>query len=131
MSGDDDEPEDQDQHEPLPSGEPTVDAGSPRAVRKRLNKLQILAIEEERFWQGVFADPVGRRCMWKLLSEGHPFETKFACGPNGSPQAEATWFHAGEQHLTLRMYQTWFSKFPAEVMQMTVENDPRFKAKDK
>ncbi len=131
MSGDDDEPEEQDELEPLPSEQPTVDAGSPKAVKKRLNKLQILAAEETRFWQGVFADPIGRRCMWKLLSESHPFEERFACGPNGFPQAEATWFHAGEQSLGLRIYQAWLAKHPLEVMEMHKEHDPRFGTKDK
>lgn len=129
MSGDDDDlPEDEQE---LPSQEQTVDAGSPRAVRKRLTKLQILAREEDRFWQSVFADPVGRRCMWKLLQESHPFEERFACGPNGFPQAEATWFHAGEQALGLRIYQAWLAKHPLEVMEMHKEHDPRFGTKDK
>lgn len=128
--GEDDEDTGPDQPEPLsPAEQPTVDAGSPRAVRKRLTRLQILEREEARFWQGVFQSEVGRRCMWRLLSEGHPFDTKFACGPNGFPQTEATWFHAGEQQLALRMYQKWLADFPLEVMQMHRERDPRFSKK--
>lgn len=129
MSGDDDEPYDQDQPEPLASEQPTVDAGSPRAVKKRQTKLQIQAREEERFWHGVFSDEIGRRCMWKLLQAGHPFDTRFACGPNGFPQAEATWFHAGEQDFALRMYQAWLAAHPLEVMAMHHEHDPRFSKK--
>ncbi len=128
-----DEPDDDDQEltEPLPSEQPTVDAGSPAAVKKRQTKLQIQQREEDRFWQGAFSDPVGRRCLWKFLQEGHPFETRFACGPNGFPQEQATWFHAGEQDLALRIYQAWLAKHPIEVMAMHTENDPRFSKKDK
>ena len=130
MTGDDDD--DSEHHEPLelPAAEqPTVDAGDPKAVKKRKITQKILQREEDRFWQGVFADEIGRRCMWKLLQEGHPFEERFACGPNGFPQTEATWFHAGEQALALRVYQTWLSRFPNEVMQMHREHDPRFTKK--
>jgi hypothetical protein len=127
MNGEDDEPEDQ--PESLPSEQPTVDAGSARAVKKRLTKLQILQREEDRFWQGVFESEVGRRCLWKLLSEGHPFDTIFACGPNGFPQESATWFRAGEQALSLRIYQSWLAKYPLEVMAMHKEQDHRFAKK--
>lgn len=128
MIGDEDEP-DQDQPEPLETEQPTVDAGDPRKVRKRKVTQQILEREEERFWRGVFESEIGRRCMWKLVVAGHPFEERFACGPNGFPQPEATWFHAGEQALALRMYQSWFAKFPAEVSKMLMEHDPRFTQK--
>lgn len=127
IGGDDDEPEDQLEPEPLsPAEQPTVDAGSPRAVKRRVKKAELLQREEDRFWLGVFQSDVGRRCMWKLLAAGHPFEERFACGPNGFPQTEATWFHAGEQALALRMYQTWQAKFPLEVMAMLQEHDSRF-----
>ena len=39
-------------------------------------------------------DPRGRQEMWGLLQAAHAFEERFACGPNGFPQVEATWFHA-------------------------------------
>lgn len=126
MNGDDDTDPAEDQIDEQPSQQQTVDAGSPRAVKKRQTKLQIQEREEERFWKGVFSDPIGRRCMWKLLDGAHPFEERFACGPNGFPQTEATWFHAGEQSLGLRIYQTWLARFPLEVMEMHKEHDSRF-----
>lgn len=128
MIGDGDD-NDQDQPEPLETEQPTVDAGNPAAVKKRRTKQQIREREDERFWRGVFESETGRRCMWQLLANGHPFETRFACGPNGFPQTEATWFHAGEQDLALRIYQKWLADFPVEVMQMHREHDPRFSKK--
>jgi len=127
MSDDDDI--EQDQPEPLETEQPTVDAGNPAAIKKRKLTQKILDREEARFWQGVFENEIGRRCMWKLLNEGHPFEERFACGPNGFPQTEATWFHAGEQALALRLYQTWLARFPLAVMAMHQEHDHRFRTK--
>lgn len=129
MNDEPDEPEDE--LEPLESEQPTVDAGSPRAVRKRLTKLQLQEREGDRFWQELFQSEVGRREMWKLLATMHPFDTTFACGPNGFPQPEATWFKAGEQQIGLRIYQTWLAKYPLEVMAMHKEHDPRFAKRDK
>lgn len=132
IGGEDDEPEEHHDPEPLsPAEQPTVDAGSPKAVRKRLTKLQVQQREDQRFWEGVFQSEIGRRCMWNLLSAGHPFDTRFACGPNGFPQTEATWFHAGEQDFALRMYQKWLADFPLEIMQMHREHDHRFARKKK
>lgn len=127
-----DEPDDPDEElEPLETEQPTVDAGNPAAVKKRRTKAQLQEREAERFWQGVFQSEVGRREMWKLLASMHPFETVFACGPNGFPQPEATWFKAGETALGLRIYQTWAAKWPVEVMAMLTEHDPRFAKRDK
>jgi hypothetical protein len=106
--------------------DPVVNAADERSLRKRKVGLKIQEREAERFWAGVFNDPVGRREMWRLLQSAHPFEERFACGPNGFPQPEATWFHAGEQSLGLRLYQTWLCKFPDLVMLMHAEHDPRF-----
>lgn len=127
IGGEDDEPEEHHDPEPLsPAEQPTVDAGDPKKVKKRKLSQKLLEREEKRFWQSIFQSEIGRRCMWKLLVEGHPFTQKFACGPNGFPQTEATWFHAGEQDLAERIFQTWFKNHPAEVMAMLMEHDPRF-----
>jgi hypothetical protein len=102
------------------------DAGDPAQVRRRETTQQIKEREADRFWRGIFIDPVGRREMWLLLEAAKPFEERFACGPNGFPQPEATWFNAGQQSLGLRIYQTWLAKFPDLVIEMQRENDPRF-----
>jgi len=90
--------------------------------RERISRKR----EHESFWKAVFADPIGRREMWALLQDMHPFETVFACGPSGFPQPEATWFKAGEQQLGLRLYQSWHQIDPEGVMLMQRENDSRF-----
>jgi hypothetical protein len=101
----DEEPEAQDtditDDELLPDDEPAPppqdNAGSGRELRRKRTRSRAELKESEEFWQRVFADPVGRREVWRLLQAGHCFEERFACGPNGFPQTEATWFHAGEQ----------------------------------
>ncbi len=113
----------------LPEGDEadqSFDAGDPAQVGKRATVQQIKDRESARFWQEIFESPVGRREMWLLLAAANPFNPAFQCGPNGFPQPEATWFTAGQQALTLRMYQTWLSKFPLAVMEMHRENDSRF-----
>ena len=91
-----------------------------RDVRKRD------AAEVTAFWRSALAHPVGRREIWRLLSELHTFEEKFACGPNGFPQPEATWFHAGEQAFGLRLYHSLILYDRAAVFLMHDEHDPRF-----
>ena len=63
------------------------------------------AAKRADFWRAVFADPVGRQEMWDIIGvSAHAFETKFACGPNGFPQTEATWAAYGEQMLGQRIF---------------------------
>lgn len=122
-----DEPDEPDEeHEPLETEQPTVDAGNPAAVKKRRTKAQLQEREAERFWQGVFQSEIGRREMWKILQGAHAFETRFACGPNGFPQTESTWFQAGIQDFGLRLYLTWSRSYRAGVLLMHEENDSNF-----
>lgn len=124
---DDDEEQAPDDADPLLASEtPTVDASSVRTVRKRVREAERQEREKQAFWKAVFANPVGRREMWAILNESHAFEERFACGPNGFPQVEATWFHAGEQSLGQRLYQSWVILDRAGVFLMQDEHDPRF-----
>ena len=96
---------------------------TPAGQRKRIKFEQ----EQSRlFWQQVFAHPAGRREMWAILQNAHAFEERFACGPNGFPQPEATWFHAGEQAYGQRLFQSWLALEPSNVTLMLFEHDPRF-----
>jgi len=101
----------------------TNSTGVKRAMRKK-KKAEQEAVE---FWASVFASPVGRREMWKILADCHTFEQMFACGPNGFPHESATWFHAGEQAFGQRLYQTWLMRDTQAIALMLFENDPRFK----
>jgi hypothetical protein len=96
------------------------------AKRRRTRRRVNLAVE---FWRDVFASEVGRAEMWKLLQDTHAFEERFACGPNGFPQTEATWFHAGEMAFGLRLYHSWLALDHAGVALMHSENDSRFPKK--
>lgn len=112
----------QDQPEPI-----FFDAGDPEQVegRKRSKKLQ--ERDSERFWNAIFATELGRREMYKLLVDSKAFEIRFACGPNGFPQPEATWFQAGESSWGRRVADTWMVRHPDEYLLMLRENDARFK----
>lgn len=126
-----DEPDDDSELEAdadqLVSDQPTVDAASPQTLRGEKARIRKENAESTVFWSRVvLSDPVGRREVWRLLQDAHTFETRFACGPNGFPQGDATWFHAGEQDFGLRLYQKLLALDPVLVMTMHKENDPRF-----
>lgn len=123
MSGDDDDTDDQPE-----DGQPQAfDAGEPSAVRKRETKAQIKQRRADEWWRRILADPVGRLEMWGIIqSECHAFEERFACGPNGFPQAEATWFEAGRQSVGQRLFLTLMARDPVNTMLMLTEYDPRF-----
>ncbi len=106
------------------------DAAEPKAVDKKKRRIKRDDKEAREFWRKIFADPIGRREMWGILAQAHVFEERFACGPNGFPQAEATWFHAGEQALGQRLLQSWQIMSFVGVHLMLRENDPRFAAAD-
>lgn len=126
MADDDDPPEDEFDPQPLPAEQPTVDAASVRTYRSARVGEKRRARDAATFWRNVFADPVGRYEMWGILASAHAFEERFACGPNGFPQPEATWFNAGQQALGQRLYQTWMQHDFEGVHLMLTENDSRF-----
>ena len=106
--------------------QPGVDAADVRSYRRQRNTAEFRKRQAQEFWQRIFADPIGRREMWGILQEAHAFETRFACGPSGIPQPEATWFEAGKQDLGQRLFQSWTVLDRAGVFLMLDEHDPRF-----
>jgi hypothetical protein len=84
-----------------------VDASDPGVHRKRLTKAALHHRDVQRFWQGVFANPVGRAEMWAILQQAGTFDDRFGVGPNGFPQPEASWFHMGARSFGLRLFQSW------------------------
>jgi hypothetical protein len=128
---DDDEP-DAPEDQPVEVEElPHFDAGDSAQVGKRNKKLDIQKREGDRFWQYIFSLKVGRREMFKLLQACKAFDTRFACGPNGFPQPEATWFQAGESEWGRRMRETWLVEHTENFARMLRENDPRFQKDSK
>lgn len=119
-AGDDDEPEDA----PPPE---TTNLTDPKSVRRARDRNRREAQEEESFWRAVFNDKIGRRTMWRLLQDDcHGFSPPFACGPNGFPNEQATWFQAGQYALGQRLYQRWMRMAPEGYALMMTEHDPRF-----
>jgi hypothetical protein len=102
------------------------DAASPKGIENKARRIAREQREAHEFWRGVFASPVGRREMFAILQSAHAFEDRFACGPNGFPQAEATWFQAGEHAFGQRLYLTWAKNHRVEILLMHDENDARF-----
>ncbi len=106
------EPDDTDDDEAqqgdlLASQQPTDDAANLQTLRgKRQKQLQSNA-EIIMFWRSLLAQPIGRKVLWDFLNaQCHIFEDRFACGPNGFPDAQATWFHAGAKSVGERLYRT-------------------------
>lgn len=110
----------------LPLDLPTVDVATPKGVRRQISKAKQAQQETDEFWKAVLKDRIGRRTIWGLLQAGHVFETKFACGPNGFPQSEATWYAKGEQDFALRLYHNLLRLDLTGVHLMHSEHDPRF-----
>lgn len=106
--------------------QPTVDAGSARGVRSRKREIDRERREGDDFWRRMLNDPIGRRELWRMLADLHTFEVRFACGPNGFPQPEATWFQLAEYAYGQRLYLSWSRIDRAAVFMMHDEHDPRF-----
>ena len=113
--------------EPDAAEEATVDAADKASIREQKRRHKRGQDDATDFWRAVFATPIGRREVWKLLHEDmHSFETRFGAGPNGTPDPYATWYQRGQQDLGLRLYQRWMAIEPTAVVVMHQENDPRF-----
>lgn len=112
-----------------PEQEPDVEianAADPAQIAARSQKQRETKNDAAKFWNSVFATANGRREMWNILQESHAFEVRFACGPNGFPQPEATFFNAGESAFGLRLYQSWLLMEPEGVRAMHIENDSKW-----
>lgn len=120
-------PVDEEQFEPDNAAETvTEDASSKKRYRKKVREQKVSDMEASEFWRQVLAHPVGRREIWALLESCHTFEERFACGPSGFPQPEATWFHAGEQAFGMRLYHSLIIHDRSGVFLMQDEYDTRF-----
>ena len=115
----------------MPENPLQVDAADPDAVKAAQDRAKHLAYEALLFWRGVFSERAGRAEMWKILNEAGAFDERFACGPGGFPQPEATWFNAGQKSFALRLYHTWLRVEPGGVMLMLQENAPWYPTESK
>ena len=110
-----------------PSQQVTVDASSITQFNDIKDEQKRHEREGAAFWQGVFASPVGRREVWKLLNKFNTFKTVFADHGAGFPDNNETWYAHGQQMTGLGLYQTWIVKHTAEIGLMHQENDERLK----
>lgn len=118
---------------PTPDQEesPHFDSGDPVEVSRRRRTAKFKEREAAQFWEAIFATELGRREIYKILRDSKAFEDRFACGPNGFPSPEATWFQAGESSWGRRMVDSWLVTHTAMFALMLRENDPRFKKDSK
>ena len=107
------------------------DASSPADLKKKRLRKKKEASESEQFWRAILSTEIGRKELWNILESGHCFNTQFACGPNGFPQSEHTWFALGQQDLVRRLYDTWQILDHGSVFLMRCEHDPLFPKPDK
>lgn len=113
-------------HADLPPAEQqTVSADDTETDRKRKTRIKREFDEAVQFWSEALKSQIGRREIWKLLQSAHTFEDRFACGPNGFPQVEATWFQAGEKAFGQRLWLTLQRYDLSGVMLMHSEHDDR------
>ena len=123
---DDDEPESE-QGDFLASEQPTEDAASLQTIRGKRQKLLQSNAEIIIFWRSLLSAPIGRKVLWDFLNaQCHIFEDRFACGPSGFPDQQATWFHAGEKSVGMRLYRTLLRTDLDGVREMHREYDPAF-----
>lgn len=104
----------------------TPSAADPEQAKRIRNRGKREAAEGDAFWRQVLADKVGRREVWRLLMNAHAFEDRFAVGPNGFPQSEATWFQAGERSVGQRLYLSLLRIDHAAIYTMHTEHDGAF-----
>ncbi len=114
-----------------PSQQVTVDASSIAQFNDIKDLQKRHARESAAFWQHVFASPVGRREMWKLLESLNTFTTVFATGPVGFPDGNATFYHHGQQQAGQALYQKWIFTHTAEIGLMHQECDSRLQPQPK
>jgi hypothetical protein len=122
---DDQDPDDGPVDLDKPPKNPNAATGAGVKAQREKRKSHDLLVQE--FWQAVLADQIGRAEVWRILQSGGVFQPPFACGPNGFPQPEATWFKAGQHGLVLGEYHRLLRIAPDGVRLMLQEHDPAWK----
>jgi hypothetical protein len=120
---DDDPDSQQTKPENAGSADSAVD---PKAIKQRTLKQKQKQHEARDWWRAALSTEIGRRELWGVLAEGHPFEKRFGCGPNGSPQPEGTLYESAKQDYALNIFLSWLKLDRDGVNLMLDENDPRF-----
>jgi hypothetical protein len=103
-----------------------ADARERREYESKKRKLARQKKEGEDLWRAVLGTEIGRREVWGLLSDARTFEERFASGPNGFPNPQATDYYRGERDFGLRLYQKLLVIDLDHVKLMHNECDARF-----
>lgn len=114
--------------DPESNGDPEdgpPNAADPVDQKRQRRKVQRLTDQSREFWRGVLSTPEGRQEIWSLLSAAHTFEERFTTSM-GLPNAQYTWFEAGQQAFGLRLYQTLLLADLDHVKQMHEDFDQRY-----
>ena len=119
----DDPPEDE---TPPDAAEESVSAADPDQQKRIRRRRESVEEKKARFWETVFADPIGRACMWEILQTASWSKDRFANGPAGFPDANATFFQAGQRSIGDALFYSWLKASRDGVMMMLDENDERF-----
>ena len=95
------------------------------AVAKERRRLE--ARETAEFWQSVFADPTGRREMWRLFTSCGSFRNDFPFSPNGAANPEAREFSRGKASVGMALYMARQVDCWDGLLLMHTEHDERMK----
>ena len=108
--------------------DPEIDTGIPADPKREKRKLSLGAMlrQENEFWRRALSEPIGRRCLWRILQAAKFRESRFGASPTGFPNETATWFVAGQQDVAERLVDSWQIVSFEGVHMMRLENDPAF-----
>lgn len=105
-------------------------AADAQQIAAKHRKVKFDEKREAEFWQRSLSDPVGRQAIWNLLQSAKTFGPQpFGVGPNGFPQAEASFYAAGQRDFGLRLYHMLAKFDRLSVFKMHDENDSYFAQK--
>lgn len=126
MSDDDEIDADDSDDSPEEQVESVENAADPKSIKQKRRRVAKRVDEVAAVWRGVLATDAGRRAVWEMLQAGHFDEDRFACGPNGFPNPQATEFERGVQAHARRLYDSLQVLDHHGVYLMRCEHDPKF-----
>ncbi len=124
QGGDDNDPDDDGS---APTEQPTTSATGTTTVRRQRVKQLTEQEHAREFWSRSLRDPIGGKIIFTMLRDLHAFEDeRFACGPNGFPQPDATEYQRGQRDFALRFYRTLVCYDREAVFALHDQLDPFF-----
>jgi hypothetical protein len=110
-----------------PEIDESINLADAELVSKKRDKDEREKVEEDRLWQAVLKDHIGRRSLYKVLVAAGTFRDGLsAVTPTGHPDQYMTWYLHGQKEFGLRLYHSWLRVDFNLIKLMLDENDPRF-----